>query len=111
MTRPHRRSERSKELLSEVERWAARLGTAPHVIYVQSMKKKWASCRPVVKKIYFSVDLMREPKRFRDAVIVHELLHLRLANHGKLFKSLMDSFVPGWLEVARGRSSNVCGGA
>jgi predicted metal-dependent hydrolase len=111
MTRSHRRSAPSRELLSEVELWADRLGTRPDVIYVQSMKKKWASCRPAGRKIYFSADLVGEPKRFRDAVIVHELIHLRLANHGKLFKSLMDSFVPGWADAVRGRSSRVCGSA
>jgi predicted metal-dependent hydrolase len=79
------------------------------VIYVQAMKKKWASCRPAARKLYFSADLSEEPKSFRDAVIVHELLHLRLSNHGKLFKSLMDSFVPDWAEVAKGRSVTVCG--
>jgi len=109
MSRPHRRSARSTELLSQVEHWAGRLGNRPQVVYVQRMRKKWASCRPAAGKIYFSVDLVEEPKRFRDAVIVHELLHLRLSNHGKLFKSLMDSFVPGWAETARGRISSVCG--
>ena len=29
-------------------------------------------------------------------VIVHELLHLRVANHGKLFKSLIRAYLPGW---------------
>ena len=109
MIRRHRRSEGSTRLLKEVEHWAARLGTKPDVVYLQAMKRKWASCRPAGKKIYFSTELIGEPKPFRDAVIVHEILHLRIQNHGKLFKSLMDSFVPRWGEVTRERSASVCG--
>ena len=33
---------------------------------------------------------------FQDFVIAHELLHLRVANHGRLFKSLMTAHVPDW---------------
>jgi predicted metal-dependent hydrolase len=29
-------------------------------------------------------------------VIVHELLHLRVPNHGKLFKALMSVHVKNW---------------
>jgi predicted metal-dependent hydrolase len=29
-------------------------------------------------------------------VIAHELLHLRLPTHGRLFKALMTVHVPGW---------------
>ena len=34
-------------------------------------------------------DLLREPLRFREEVVVHELLHLLVPNHGKLFRALM----------------------
>jgi predicted metal-dependent hydrolase len=37
---------------------------------------------------------------FRDYVVVHELLHLRVPNHGKLFKSLLSLHVPAWRRVA-----------
>lgn len=36
---------------------------------------------------------------FQDYVIVHELLHLRLPTHGKLFKALMTTYVPKWREL------------
>jgi predicted metal-dependent hydrolase len=42
-------------------------------------------------------------------VIVHELLHLRVHNHGKLFKSLLSAYLPRWEEAANGRISSVCG--
>jgi len=35
-------------------------------------------------------------REFCDYVIVHELLHMKVPNHGKLFKSLMFAFLPDW---------------
>src|SRR5947199_368991 len=37
----------------------------------------------------FSTDLLAQPRRFREEVIVHELVHLLVPNHGKLFRALM----------------------
>jgi predicted metal-dependent hydrolase len=31
---------------------------------------------------------------FREYVIVHELLHLKVPNHGKLFKTLLRAYLP-----------------
>ncbi len=47
---------------------------------------------------------------FREVVIVHELLHLFVPNHGKLFKSLMKAHLPGWERVVRERNVQICGG-
>lgn len=37
-----------------------------------------------------------EDRRFQDFVIAHELLHIRVPNHGRLFKALMSVHVPEW---------------
>jgi predicted metal-dependent hydrolase len=71
------------------------------------MKKKWASCAPP-KRRDFAFDLFSVWRRFRDVVIVHELLHLRIQNHGKLFKSLLNSFVPGWEKEIEGKANRIC---
>lgn len=53
-----------------------------------AMKHKWASCS-TNGHLNFSTALLAQPRSFQDEVIVHELLHLRVPNHGKLFKSLL----------------------
>ena len=39
-------------------------------------------------------------------VIAHELLHLRVPNHGRLFKALMSAHVPGWRELDKERGAS-----
>jgi hypothetical protein len=107
MRRPHRRTRKSERLLEEVGWWAGRVGVKPERVYVQPMKRKWASCSPP-GRIYLSSDLTTEPPRFRDVVIVHELLHLRIQNHGKLFKSFLNSLVPGWEREIKGKANRIC---
>jgi len=41
-------------------------------------------------------DLARRDPGFQDFVIAHELLHLRVHDHGRLFKALMSAHLPGW---------------
>ncbi len=78
---------------TEVKRWASRIGVQPKRVQVQRMTRKWASCSSG-GCICFSRALLQKDKTFQDLVIVHELLHLRVANHGKLFKSLLNAYVP-----------------
>ncbi len=105
--RGRRRGVTAEELKQEVHSWAARIGVSPRRVQVQRMSSKWASCS-TSGRICLSADLLGQPRRFREVVIVHELLHLEVANHGKLFKGLITSFLPDWEEVSRGRSTRVC---
>ncbi len=92
---------------AQVLRWAARIGVRPTRVQVQRMTCKWASCS-TSGRICFSSDLLLEDAAFRELVIVHELLHLRVPNHGKLFKGLLGAYLPGWEKVADGRVGRLC---
>ena len=98
-----RNSLRTKEQLkAEIDRWAGVMKVNPLQIRVQMMKRKWASCSSK-GRICFSDDLLQETKDFQDYVIVHELLHLHIPNHGKLFKSLMNAYLPSWQSILEER--------
>jgi predicted metal-dependent hydrolase len=98
-----RRGDDQRKLLCErVAYWAARLKVEPRIIRVQRMTRKWGSCS-TFGIITLANDLADETPGFQDFVIAHELLHLRVPNHGKLFKALMNAHMPGWTrrEVTR----------
>ncbi len=76
------------ELKEEVKRWAEKVGVSPKEIHMRKMRRKWASCSSK-GRLTFSYDLLAQPEDFRAYVIVHELLHLKYPNHGKMFKALL----------------------
>ncbi len=83
---------------SKVHSWAKKIRVQPQQIRIQKMTRKWASCS-TSGWVTFSDDLLRESNKFQDYVIVHELLHLKVPNHGKLFKSLLSAHLPDWKAI------------
>jgi predicted metal-dependent hydrolase len=79
----------------EVRRWAERIGVDVKEIHVRPMSRKWASASSA-GRLTFDVDLLREPPDRRAEVIVHELVHLKVGNHGPLFRSLLSSHLADW---------------
>ena len=104
----HRTPKKAEALKGEVKRWASTIGVKPERVQIQRMTTKWASCS-TSGRICLSTDLLREDTGFQEVVIVHELLHLRVPNHGKLFKSLMNAYLPNWEENTCGRVRCLCG--
>ncbi len=66
------------------------------------MTRKWGSCS-TSGIVTLAVDLADQDPGFRDFVIAHELLHLRIPNHGRLFKALMAVHVPDWKKYDVGK--------
>lgn len=79
-------------LKQEVMRWADKIGVAPSEIHIRKMKRKWASCSSK-GRITLNSDILAESKEFIDEAIVHELLHLKYPNHGRMFKMLLRSYL------------------
>ena len=72
---------------AEVHAMAIRMEVEPQSITLRPMKRKWASCSSK-GNLTFDIELLRMPADFRRKVIVHELLHLKVPNHSKLFKAM-----------------------
>ena len=92
----------TQELRRRTMAWAVKLRVNPRVIRVQNMSRKWGSCSSA-GTVTLALDLVDEDVRFQDFVIAHELLHLRLPRHGRVFSALMTAYVPGWRELALSR--------
>jgi predicted metal-dependent hydrolase len=94
----------TQELKHRALAWAVKLHLNPRVVRVQEMRRKWGSCS-TAGTVTLVADLANQNARFQDYVIVHELLHLRCASHGRVFKALMSAHVPGWREMEEGRGT------
>jgi len=83
---------------AEVRYWAERLELGPREIHLVGMKHKWASCSPQ-GRVTFALELLRQSAEFRREVIVHELLHLKVRNHGALFSALLRAYLAAGHEM------------
>jgi predicted metal-dependent hydrolase len=88
----------TQELRRRALAWAVKLRVNPRVIRVQDMRRKWGSCSSA-GTVTLASNLVDQEPRFQDFVIAHELLHLRVPTHGRLFKALMTAYVPGWRDL------------
>jgi len=77
-----------KDFKARVLEWAVKLGVKAGAIYVRPMRRKWASCS-TTGTLSFNDELLGLDRELGDYVIVHELLHFSVPNHGRLWKSLM----------------------
>lgn len=76
------------EFKTRVHHWAEKLEVDIVWLGVRAMSNKWASCS-TNGHLNFNVELLALDQELWDYVIVHELLHFFVPNHGKLWKSLM----------------------
>ena len=80
--------------------WAAKLDVRVRAVAVRKMRKKWASCCPAAG-LTFDELVLSKPDALQDYVIVHELLHLHVPNHGNLWKSLMRAHLGDYESLER----------
>lgn len=76
------------------ERWEREMGLRPSAVTVRDMSSRWGSCHPVTRRISISFRLAQYPEECTDYVVVHELAHLRHANHGPEFWALVERYFP-----------------
>lgn len=81
-----------ERLAQRIGEWAARLDVRVRAITIRKMRRKWASCS-TAGRLTFDESLLSKSRDLQDYVIVHELLHVSVPNHGKLWKSLMRAYL------------------
>lgn len=75
--------------------WAARMDVLPAGIRITAARTRWGSCSGK-NSLCFSLFLMRYPMEAIDAVVVHELAHIRHKNHGPDFYRLVEGTLPDY---------------
>lgn len=94
-----------REFKDRVRYWAERLQVDVVWLGVRPMSNKWASCS-TNGHLNFNAELLDLDEELWDYVIVHELLHFSVPNHGKLWKSLMRAHL-GEYELLEARLKDV----
>ena len=79
-----------------IEVWEPVLGVKAGKLAFRNMTSKWGSCQPETGRICINTRLALYPPECLEYVVVHELCHLRHANHGAAFWGLMDKVMPDW---------------
>lgn len=86
---------RPEDFKRSVQSWAEKIGVNAREIHLRRMKRKWASCSSK-GRLTFDTSILKEPEESRLRVILHELLHLKYPNHGRMFKTLLNTYLEEW---------------
>lgn len=89
-----------EEFKERVREFAAKMNITISHLAVRPMANKWASCS-TDGNLNFNKELLDFEKEIGDYVIVHELLHFNVPNHGKLWKSLMNAYLGDYAIIER----------
>ena len=88
------------EFKKQVREIAEKMEIQIKSLAVRPMKNKWASCS-TDGNLNFNKQLLDLDKELGDYVIVHELLHFNVPNHGKLWKSLMTAYLGDYEKIEK----------
>lgn len=92
------RAKARQKITPRVQQWAARTGLAYSGLKFRQMAKRWGSCTST-NVILLNADVVKLPFSLIDYVIVHELCHTKVNNHGKTFWAEVARCLPNWAEL------------
>ena len=93
------------EFKTKVRLYAAEMEVKINSLSIRQMRNKWASCS-TSGNLNFNSELIEMPRKLGEYVIVHELLHFYIPNHGKLWKSLMMAYLGDYEKLEKKLEKN-----
>lgn len=79
--------------------WEQATRLRPESYILKNMKSRWGSCSREKGRICLNIQLAAYPVRCLDYVIVHELCHLKVANHSAAFWQEVQRYIPDWKKI------------
>lgn len=79
--------------------WSKITGFKYNEFKIRDATTRYGSCMPSKKNVYFSSRLIMLPEDKGDAIIVHELCHMKFKYHNKDFYGLVQSYIPNYKEI------------
>jgi len=80
------RKEAGKILVARLDALAEKHGFTYNRVFVRNQKTRWGSCS-AENNISLNVKLLLLPEKLMDFIILHELVHTRVKNHSKRFRT------------------------
>jgi predicted metal-dependent hydrolase len=81
--------------LLRCQKEAPSLRMPPPKIVIRRMDKRWGSCTKT-GNVLLNVELVKTPLDCIEYLIMHELCHLRVHNHGPAYYRLLTRCMPDW---------------
>ena len=79
-------------------KWEMTTGMRCSEYRTRYMKTRWGTCNHRTKVIWMNVRLAEKPLECIEYVVLHELVHTVVPNHGPEFKAYLDRYMPDWKE-------------
>lgn len=98
---PEERSRLIALLTELMSIWTTRTHEACVTWKLREMKTLWGSCHIRNRLITFNLRLAHAAPEQVEYVVVHELTHLKVADHSARFHQLMDLRLPNWRLLKR----------
>ena len=86
--------------------WSKITGFEYKQVKVRDAITRYGSCMPAKKNLYFSSRLIMLPDNVVDAIIVHELCHMKYKNHNRDFYNLVGTYIPNYKEIDKWLKNN-----
>lgn len=80
-------------ILRRLELWSERMNLRPTHVRFRCQRTRWGSCTST-GRISLNWKLMAAPLEVIDYVVIHELAHLRYANHSSRFWQVVAAYAP-----------------
>ncbi len=93
--------ERARAVLTErTAHWAGALGVRPRRIFIREQKSRWGSCSSR-GNVSYNWRVVMAPPAVVDYLVIHELCHMKEANHSAAFWRLVEEADPDYKEHRR----------
>lgn len=83
------------------EKWERNLGISKKSLEVKKMRGKWGYCHTRNHDICLNSELIKKDLKFIEYVVLHELCHILVPNHGPNFKNLLNIHMPDWKNIVK----------
>ena len=98
----HAAKERLRDTLNQrVGHFANLAQLSYNQIKISNARTRWGSCSGHTRNLMFNWRLALMPPRILDYIVVHELMHLKQANHSRRFWAEVERMIPDYKQDER----------